>query len=278
MKKCLDCGGLAPDHIANCPHCACEPAAAQTRRPMRRLAQVGTICMLSVTLQACYGVAGPSPDPTTVYPTHELRLNYLVRLEGMNHTVYAQPAYNIDFNINYFRVFFAESDRLAVISGSSPPVESIEVAPIRELSFAYNEGDTVQISLFRASVELPDLVDAPNSFITPPTMFTMTEEPAVGKVAPDAVLNFAWSSTGYSSFRTTELWGNCSNGMADVVRQNEVAAVPSYQVSVSDMSMNCSTLHLEIIGVLDNGENGLDAGLGGGNTTVERVKSYDFSL
>ena len=278
MKKCLDCGGLAPDHIANCPHCACEPAAAQTRRPMRRLAQVGTICMLSVTLQACYGVAGPSPDPTTVYPTHELRLNYLVRLEGMNHTVYAQPAYNIDFNINYFRVFFAESDRLAVISGSSPPIESIEVAPIRELSFAYNEGDTVQISLFRASVGLPDLVDAPNSFITPPGMFVMTDEPAVGKIAPDAVLNFAWSSDGYSSFRATEQWGNCINGMADVVRKNDVATVPSYQVDVSEMSMNCSTLRLEIIGVFDTGETGLDALLGGGNIKVERVKLYEFSL
>lgn len=61
MKKCQDCGGLAPDHVSICPHCSNGCAAQANRRPMLRLAQAGTIGLLSVTLQACYGVSIPLP-------------------------------------------------------------------------------------------------------------------------------------------------------------------------------------------------------------------------
>lgn len=58
MKQCHSCSGLVPDSISTCPHCSAVEERSENPRNgvMTKLAAITGAGLISVTLQACYGL------------------------------------------------------------------------------------------------------------------------------------------------------------------------------------------------------------------------------
>lgn len=228
----------------------------------------------------------PPPDPSMDFLTNEITMEYSVVLNGDYSAVRIAPRAR-----NF--LYLSGTDKIVVTSGLSSPVELTNPPPYpfaSEVRFPYTEGDSINIAFIRANAEFPELLDAPDSNITPPPNFAMISQPTTGLKARDAILSFSWDPTGYDRFSVYERW-ECSNlrnestifttglpilqpGTYDVdVSSRLIAHAQKYPAENDPTSGGCN-LRVEISGIKNFATTGLDTGFLDGMLMTTRIQTF----
>lgn len=235
----------------------------------------------------------PKPIPSTNYPTNLLYATFNVELDGTKSTFWSR----LSTSRTQEYITFSGDDKIVISSGSFAPLEYTGPGLIlagylgqaERVPFNYTAGDSIQISLLRASRDYPDLLDAPDSWVTPDaTAITMLEEPAAGPTARDAILTFSWLADGFDGLTLRQSWTCMSDG--NTVTQSiesgffednsiklNVASQLDY-VSSRYGFVDCSSYSVKILYMKNYGQAGLDTRFAGGSFLIWKVKSYEFTL
>lgn len=239
-----------------------------------------SVASTGIFLLIAMGQSPPMRLSTNV-PTHGIEVEYSLVIKADSALAFV--------NLPGLRI--SGDDRFVITSGSSPPIEFTPTTNTG-IPFNYTEGDVIQIAMLRSSTAFPDLLDAINSFITPPPLFQMTAEPPSGIIDRTAILNFSWQPDLYDYINVTERWNCTRNSLAydQIIRATAIElASATYQIDVTARlnnfnsnneldSVTCESINIGIEGLQHYRDIDLDPGLRGGRISIMRLKTYAFSL
>ena len=231
-----------------------------------------------------YSQPGCSSSPRTLNPlstdvrTDMLSLLYTLELRGDSASL----------DVKLYTASYSSSDRFVITSGSSLPLEFKQTS----IRFNFIEGDTIQIALLRSSTEFPDLIDAPNTIVTPPPLLQLEGVPPSGTIDPTNIVNLSWQPQGYTFFEVSEYW-HCTQDSIPFnqeVQANTYAFPgPTYQLDVAarlaDFSaktgtdkFECTAVEVQLEGWLLVSKTHMDPNLFMGKMQIIRIETINLTL